>query len=378
MAEGSTSTQIGFLRHNFLHRSETFIYNSLCGLAESGRYNVRVLALRRLLEERFPWPDVTQLRGFAQVLYRVTRLAPAFVRWAKTVRLIHAHLGQTGPFAMAGAARARIPFIVSYYGHDVVMYKTRERFEAWAWWYTLLRKKVFKRAARIVALSEHMKRALVAQGCPEDKVSIVRLGVDLSRFDRPRADHDGPLRVLMVGREVHKKGFDDGLHAVSALRDRGIDCRVTLLGTGGELGPSLKKLATELRLDVRWPDPATPVPDAMADADVLLVPSRTAADGDEEGTPTVIVEGSAARLPIVSTRHAGIPEQVIDGETGLLAGERDRPGLAQALEVLARDPARRIAMGNAGRLKMEREYSLATHRTSLEALYGSVLEEHAR
>ena len=372
------TTQIGFLRHNFLNRSETFIYNSLCGLAESGRYNVRVLALRRLLDERFPWPDVTLIRGFGQLLYRMTRLAPAFVRWAKSVRLIHAHLGQTGPFAMAGAARARIPFVVSYYGHDVVMYRTRERFETWAWWYTLLRKKVFKRAARIVALSEHMKRALVAQGCPDDKIAIVRLGVDLARFDRPRVRHDGPLRVLMVGREVDKKGFDDGLHACAALRARGIDCRVMVLGTGGPLLPDLRALGGKLDLEVHWPDPSMPTPDAMADADVLLVPSRTAADGDEEGTPTVIVEGSAARLPIVSTMHAGIPEQVVDGETGFLAAERDRLGLAQALEALARDPARRIAMGNAGRSKMEREYSLATHRASLEALYGSVLEEHAR
>jgi glycosyltransferase involved in cell wall biosynthesis len=135
----------------------------------------------------------------------------------------------------------------------------------------------------------------------------------------------------------------------------------------------LRALAGELALPVAWPDPASPVPQAMAAADVVLVPSRTAADGDEEGTPTVIIEAGAARLPVVSTRHAGIPEQVDDGATGLLANEHDVAGLAEALAALAKDPARRAAMGEAAHAKMAREYSLDAHRAALERVYASVL-----
>src|SRR5205085_3122674 len=141
--------------------------------------------------------------------YRLTRRASVFARWARSVRLIHAHLGQTGPFAMAGALDAGVPFVVSYYGHDVVMHRTRERFEPFAWWYTLLRRQMFARAARIVVLSDHMRRALEAQGCPGEKLEVVRLGVDVGRFAgaaaerRPRAAASA-LRVLMVGREVDK------------------------------------------------------------------------------------------------------------------------------------------------------------------------------
>jgi colanic acid/amylovoran biosynthesis glycosyltransferase len=371
-------TPIGFLRHNFLARSETFIYNSMRALEDHGEHHVRVFAVKRFLADRFPWDDVTLLGGPARVWYHITRSAPAFVEWAKSVKLIHAHLGQTGPFAMAGAARANVPFVVSYYGHDVMLYRTRERFAAWAWWYALLRRRVFARAARILVLSEQMKRALEVQGCPADKLEIVRLGVDLARFDVTRTAGSGALRVLMIGREVDKKGFDDGLRACSALRDRGIACKVTLLGTGGPLGPELRALGDELRLDVEWPDPASPVPAAMASADVLLVPSRTAANGDEEGTPTVIVEGGAARLPVVSTRHAGIPEQIEDGVTGYLAAERDVPGLADALAKLAADPARRLAMGEAARDKMQREYSLTAHRARLAEIYGSILQTQVR
>jgi glycosyltransferase involved in cell wall biosynthesis len=365
-------TPIGFLRHNFLQRSETFIYNSMRALDDAG-YGVRVFALKRYLPDRFPWHDVTLPGAAARHLYRATRYAPAFATWARSVRLIHAHLGQTGPFAMAGAARARIPFVVSYYGHDVVMYRTRERFQTWAWWYALLRKRMFRRAAKIIVLSGHMQRALEDQGCPGDKIAIVRVGVDMARFAVPRVAGER-FRVLMVGREVDKKGFDDGLRACRALVDRGIDCEVTLLGTGGPLEASLRELATQLALPVAWPDPASPVPQAMAAADVVLVPSRVAADGDEEGTPTVIIEAGAARLPVVSTRHSGIPEQVDDGTTGLLAAERDVAGLADALAALAKDPARRAAMGEAAHAKMAREYSLEAHRGALERVYASVLD----
>jgi len=367
-------TPVGFLRHNFLARSETFIYNSMRALEEHGHFNVRVFAVKRLLADRFPWHDVTLLRGLSRIRYHATRSAPAFAEWARSVRLIHAHLGQTGPFAMAGAANANVPFVVSYYGHDVMLYRTRERFAAWAWWYALTRKRVFARAARVIVLSEQMKRALETQGCPSHKLEIVRLGVDLSRFDVERSPQTGPLRVLMIGREVDKKGFDDGLRACAALRERGIACHVTLLGTGGPLGKQLRALGDELKLDVAWPDPASPVPAAMAHADVLLVPSRVAANGDEEGTPTVIVEGGAARLPVVSTHHAGIPEQVEHGVTGYLVAERDVMGLAHGLAKLAQDPARRVAMGEAARQKMKREYSLAAHRSRLEQIYATVLQ----
>jgi colanic acid/amylovoran biosynthesis glycosyltransferase len=183
--------------------------------------------------------------------------------------------------------------------------------------------------------------------------------------------------VLMVGREVDKKGFDDGLAACRAVLDRGVACTVTMLGTGGPLAARLRGQAGSLGLDVRWLDPATSVAAAMADADVLLAPSRTAADGDEEGTPTVIVEAGATGLPVVSTRHAGIPEQIDDGATGFLAGERDLRGLADALVAVARDPARAHAMGAAGRIRMMRDYSLASHRARLHDVYDRVLAEAA-
>src|SRR5207249_3414606 len=97
-------------------------------------------------------------------------------------------------------------------------------------------------------------------------------------------------------------------------------------------------------------------------ADVLLVPSKTSASGDQEGTPTVICEAGAARLPVISTRHAGIPEQIDDGTTGLLADEGDPAGLARHLQTIAADRALARALGEAGRAKMLRSYSIEANR----------------
>ncbi|HTJ43784.1 MAG TPA: glycosyltransferase [Kofleriaceae bacterium] len=369
---------IGYLRHFFLPPSETFIFTSMRSLT---RYAPRVFAIARRAPDKHPWDDVTALKSlrfgwWESWLYRLTTWSPRYFRWARTVKLLHAHMGYTGVYGLWAAKKLELPLITSFYGHDVSIGVSRDRFNPDYWHYAALRRRLFRRGDRFLVLSKHMQAAMVAQGCPEEKIRVVPLGVNLARFDVRRPDterNERSFRVLMVGREVEKKGFDDGLRACARAKEAGIDVKVTILGTDHPRKASLIALGKELGLDVAWPDPKSPVPDAMARADVLLVPSKTTASGEQEGTPTVICEGSAARLPIVATRHAGIPEQVEPGVTGLLADERDVDGLAAHLVALANDPARREAFGIAGRLKMEHEYSLEAHTARLEAVYDEVL-----
>ncbi|HVK72279.1 MAG TPA: glycosyltransferase [Kofleriaceae bacterium] len=374
--DGARATKVGFLRHNFLPRSETFIYASMRALE---RYAVSAFALTRDMEEKFPHDDLVVLRRepagwLHEALYRCTTWSPRFFRWARSVRLLHAHMGYTGVHGMYAARKLGLPLVTSFYGKDVTLRASWTKLDPTYWHFWALAPRLFRRGDRFLVLSRHMRDALVAQGCPADKIRVVPLGTDLARFDGARAERrGGATTVLMVGREVDKKGFDDGLRACAAARAAGADLRVVVLGTNGPHKAALQRLGEELGLDVAWPDPSTRVPGAMAEADVLLVPSRTARDGDQEGTPTVICEGSAAALPVVSTRHAGIPEQVDDGVTGLLADERDHETIAAHLVRLAADPALRVSMGLAGRAKMQREYSLAAHRSNLEAVYDELL-----
>jgi colanic acid/amylovoran biosynthesis glycosyltransferase len=360
---------VGFLRHNFLPSSETFIYTSLRAL---DRYDVTVYALRRQSEAKFPYDPVITPGWFERALYRATTWSPGFFRWAKEVRVIHAHFGYTAVHALWAAKRTGRPLVTSFYGYDVGLGGWK-LLDPTFWHWGMLAGRLWRRGDRFLVLSKQMRDALIARGCPEDKIRVVPLGVDLARFGGERPARTGDVTVLMVGREIEKKGFDDGLRACAAAKKAGVALKVVILGTDGPLKPQLQKLGEELGLDVAWPDPSTRVPAAMAEADILLVPSRTAKNGDKEGTPTVICEGGAAGLPVVSTRHAGIPEQVDDGATGYLAGEADVDGLAGHLVRLARDAELRRAFGAAGREKMQREYSIDAHRRNLQAVYDEVL-----
>jgi glycosyltransferase involved in cell wall biosynthesis len=339
---------------------------------------VRVFAVRRLSRDKFPDGAVTALDdlplgALEALLYRATTYSPRLVRWARGLDLLHAHLGQTGAHALLTARRCGLPLVTSFYGKDVQVLGTRLRLLPAYWHYAALARLLFARGDRFLVLSRRMQADLVAQGCPEHKLRVVPLGVDLSRYHPVPRPLRARLRVLMIGREVEKKGFDDGLRACARARELGADLEVMLLGTGTPGARPLRRLADQLGLAVAWPAPSTPVSSVLSEADVLLVPSRTARDGDQEGTPTVICEGSAAALPIVATRHAGIPEQVEHEVTGLLAAERDIDGLAAHLVRLAGSPDLRGTLGAAGRLKMLAEYSQDAHRGRLEAVYRELL-----
>jgi colanic acid/amylovoran biosynthesis glycosyltransferase len=115
---------------------------------------------------------------------------------------------------------------------------------------------------------------------------------------------------------------------------------------------------------------------AMRDAHLFVLPSVTASDGDEEGTPTVLLEAAFARLPVVATRHAGIPEIVRDGETGILVAERDAVALADAIRELLRSRERWQAMGDAGRRLVERSHTVPRVVERLDAMYRELVGGH--
>jgi glycosyltransferase involved in cell wall biosynthesis len=116
----------------------------------------------------------------------------------------------------------------------------------------------------------------------------------------------------------------------------------------------------------------------MGRASIVAVPSVTADDGDSEGLPTVLLEAQAISTAVVATRHSGIPEGVIDGETALLVPERDHEALANAIRTLIEDPSRCRAMGEAGREFVLSRFSLASRVERLESVYEQVVSEHAR
>ena len=220
-----------------------------------------------------------------------------------------------------------------------------------------------------------MRRDLIALGADPAKVEVHHLGVSLEQFAfTPREAHDGGLRLLFIGRLVHKKGIFDLIDALGRARVPGLRCDV--LGTG-PLETDARRAAAPLGETVRFHGAVLPseIPAAMARADLLVAPSKPAPSGDKEGMPTVIREAMACGLPVLSTRHAGIPEMIDDGTEGLLVGEGDVPGLVEAIRTAAASPDLRAGWAEAARAKVESHFDAARQGEWLEALYARLLSE---
>ena len=245
--------------------------------------------------------------------------------------------------------------VVAFRGADTTKYVARRGPRVYA--------RTFREARLLLPVCEFLARRIVQLGAPAERVVVHRTGIDLRRWpyrERHPAE-PGSLRLVSVGRLVEKKGIAQVLAALPLLVDRGVCVEYRVFGDG-PLRERLSALAADLGIDdrVRFEgrQGQEAVREGLAAADVLVAASVTAADGDEEGIPNVLKEAMASGMPVVGTRHAGIPELVEDGVSGWLVAERDEAALAAALARLAVEPERWAAMGRAGRAKVEREYDI--------------------
>ena len=235
---------------------------------------------------------------------------------------------------------------------------------------------LFRRAALLLPVCDAFARRLLALGAPPERVVVHRTGIDLTRWrwhDRIRSA--GPLRLLTVGRLVEKKGIGYVLEAVRRLQDAGLAVEYELAGEG-PLRERLEADATRLGVEQRvrflgWQSQEQ-VRAALERADLLVAASVTAGNADEEGIPNVLKEAMAVGVPVVSTRHGGIPELVEHGVSGILVPERDPEALAAQLGKLAAHPERRGELAAAGRARVEREYDIERLNDRLVTLFAGL------
>jgi glycosyltransferase involved in cell wall biosynthesis len=216
--------------------------------------------------------------------------------------------------------------------------------------------------------AEHLRALAPVPG----RVRLLYHGLDLDRFaaatpgDSPPASQrdgsaaDDPVCLLSVGRAVEKKGYDILLRALAAL-PAGLHWRLTHIG-GGPLRPTLEAQARALglapRIDWRGAEAQAEVLRSYRAADLFVLASRIAGDGDRDGLPNVLMEAQSQGLACLSTRIAAIPELITDGENGVLVAAEDADALAAALARLIADPAGRRRLGNAGQQRIRAEFDM--------------------
>ena len=179
-------------------------------------------------------------------------------------------------------------------------------------------------------------------------------GIDTGLFTpRLREREPGrPLHILSSRRLVEKKGFADLIRACAILRDRGLDFRCTIAGSG-EDEAALRAQISAAALDdiVALTGKALKqeeIPDFMATGDVYALPCIWASDNDVDGLPQMLMEAIGCGLPAISTRLVGIPDLIRDGETGLLVAPGDVEALADALSRIESDPELSDRLSKAG------------------------------
>lgn len=229
---------------------------------------------------------------------------------------------------------------------------------------------VFDAASLIHCVSDDMRRTVEGYGAAPERILVNRPAVpvaDFSSLRRPAREGDGPLRVLSIGRLHWKKGLDDGLRAMAALRDRGVDAVYRVAGEGTEraklefmidsldLGGSVDLLGTCTQDEVRA---------SLAWSDVLLLPSLS------EGISNAVLEAMAAGLPVVTTNCGGMTEVVQHGVNGLVVDMCDAEAMADNLAVLAADPSLRDRLGTAAAAHADTHLDLSHQVQRFVDAYG--------
>lgn len=238
-------------------------------------------------------------------------------------------------------------------------------------------------ADAFVSNCEYFRQRAIAIGCPEDRISVVGSGLRLESFpfEPITAARSDEIRFLMVGRLIERKGFHIALPALARFaRAHGTRIRIDVVGDG-PLRDRLTQLARACGLGdavtLHGAQSHAAIADFIRQCDIFLAPSMTCPKGGQDAPVNTLKEAMAIGRPVVGTRHGGIPELVVEGETGVLCEEDDIESLEQAVtRLLSLQPAWPQLLSNA-RTAIENTFALARTNEDLIAVYQSALSPAA-
>ncbi len=355
--------RLAHIMGRFLGRSETFVYDMLTRVPG---FEHHVLTTRTENLELFPFERLIVTRSEEEYAGHVGRLRASAVV---------CHFGPAGIAGIVPGLVTGVPVVTIFHGYDASML-LRDR--AWVERYQAL----FRFGAHAICVSEVIRQRLVRIGCPPDRASMIHLGVDLTRFpfeERRRRRPGDPLRLLVVARLTEKKGIPVALRAMRRLLEGGIDVSLRIVGEGEQRTVLLelrRTLGLERHVTFVGPLDRPEVRRELAGTDLFLQTSIVAANGDEEGIPIALVEAMASGVPVIASRHAGIPELVDHNRTGVLVPEGDDVATADAVTRLGADGALARQLAASARAYIEAEFQLERQMARYGALLQCVIAGH--
>jgi glycosyltransferase involved in cell wall biosynthesis len=275
-----------------------------------------------------------------------------------------ANYGPLGTHIFTACQESNIPFVVHFHGFDASEKKTISH-------YGSDYRKILPVAKAVIVVSHVMKMDIEGICGPLKNLHVLPYGVDTEKFIPGAKKSNQAIQLISVGRFTAKKAPILSIKAFQILLEKFPTAHFTMIGDG-ELWEDAKKYVEENGLGKSIAFMGQQKPDLilekLQEADIFIQHSIKTPSGDSEGTPNSILEASACGLPIVSTLHAGIPEAVIQDETGILVQESDFKAMGEALISIANDPTLRLKMGESARNHMLKNYEIKTQAEKLRGL----------
>ncbi len=229
-----------------------------------------------------------------------------------------------------------------------------------------------------IANCEFFRQRAIKLGCDPEKIVVLGSGIDCSKFAfTPRHfPEDGKVKLVTTGRLVEKKGIEYGIRAIASLAKTYPNIEYNIIGDG-PLKEHFQKLIAELNVGhivklVGWKQQEELI-EILDNSHILIAPSVTAADGNQDAPVNTLKEAMAMGLPVIGTLHGGIPELIEDGISGFLVPERDAGVIANKVRYLIEHPEIWPDMGKAGRKRVQEKYDMYKLNEQLVEIYQQLL-----
>ena len=371
----NTLKNILYVMYYFPKISETFILDQIVFLIDRG-YDLTILA-HQSTDESIAHTDVAKYNLLDRTIYIKRNNSPlGFTLNSRIIDtlfncdVIHAHFSKwPAETALKLSDLTGIPFIVTAHAFD--LYYNLDRVKI---------RKIFAQAQRVITVSDYNKKFIrnIVGNDSEDKVEVVRCGVSLGTFNKSRKknkDINEKIIMLTIGRFVEKKGLPYSLRAFALLCKQHKNIEYRIIGDGpmrAEILKIIKMLGIRDKVRMLGQLPREAVLEELSRADIFVLSSITAANGDREGLPVSILEAQAMNLPVVSTIHTGIPEALENGISGFLVPEKNIDALVEKLDTLITNENLRVKMGINGRKNVENHFNQREEMKSLEGIMQMV------
>ena len=384
-------TIIHYKASSYLPLSENWIYSQISNLEKYQPIvyafrtrNLNVYSTEKIRSLEFGSRRIKSVGFLNRAFNKLFGFHPIFYYYLKKDKpeLVHAHFGPSGYSFLRYKKFFKLPLITTFYGYDLSLLPNQ--YPKWKIKY----KKLFREGEAFLAEGNCMKKYLIELGCPEEKIIVQHLGIDLDKIKfKPRSiGEDKEIKILISASFREKKGIPFAVEAFARIKQNHpeLKLKLTVIGdsTGGireekekkKIFNSIKKFGLKEHINLLGYQSHSIFLRELYNNQIFIHPSVCSSDGDVEGgAPVSIIEASASGMPILSTTHCDIPEVIINGKSGYLVSERDINALAERLEFLVSNSNLWKNIGLCGRKHIEKNYDVEKQVQRLEEIYGKVL-----